>query len=119
VNSFQVLLSHPSDDVLVLNLSGELDLGTATPLKEATKAALASGDYRLLVFDLTHLDFMDSTGLHVIAKTHRAMVAAGGTTKVVCASQNMMRVFELTGLVGILTFAEDRAGALAGYAVAA
>jgi anti-anti-sigma factor len=119
VSSFQVLLSEPSATTLVLNLSGELDLGTVPPLRDASQAATGSGDHRHLIFDLTDLEFMDSTGLHEIVKAHHAMLAAGGLVTVVCSSRNLLRVFELTGLVGVLTIVHDRAEALARTAVPA
>jgi anti-sigma B factor antagonist len=110
---FQLLLSEPHDGVLVLNLSGEADMATVGPLRQATNAAVASCDYKSLVFDLTHLTFMDSTALHVLAETDRHMKRAGGGTKVVCDNGNLLKVFELTGLDRLFTIVPERAAALA------
>jgi anti-anti-sigma factor len=110
---FQLLLSEPNDRTLVLNLSGEVDMATVGPLRQATKAAAASGDYQTLVFDLTHLTFMDSTALHVLAETDRRMKRAGGGTKVVCDNSSLLKVFELTGLDRLLTIVPERTDALA------
>jgi anti-sigma B factor antagonist len=112
VIEFQLLLSEPEDGILVLNLSGEVDMATVGPLRQATKAALASGDYKTLVFDLTHLTFIDSTALHVLAETNRGMKRAGGGTKIVCDSGNLLKVFELTGLDRVFTIVPERAAAL-------
>jgi anti-sigma B factor antagonist len=109
---FQLLLSEPRPEVLVFGLSGELDLGTIPPLREAAAKATA-GDYQVLVFDLSGLDFMDSTGLHLLAETQRAMAAKGQQTVVVCSSPMLLNVFELTGLDRILTIVATREQALA------
>ena len=110
---FQLLLSEPNESTLVLNLSGEADIATVGPLREATKAAVTSGDYQTLVFDLTHLTFMDSTALHVLAETDRRMRRSGGGTKVVCDNRNLLKIFELTGLDRLFTIVPERTAALA------
>lgn len=94
-----------------MNLCGELDMGTTTPLQEASKAAVAGGDYDTLVFDLTQLTFIDSTGLHLLTEVHREMAAKGGSTRVVCPNANLLKVFELTGLTSYLTIVPERADA--------
>lgn len=118
MTNFQLLLSKPKDGVLVLGMSGELDLATVGALREAADTAVA-GSYQVVVFDLTELDFIDSSGLHVLAETHRAMAAQGRQTKVVCSSQMMGHIFKLTGLDEMLTIFATRGEALAGGAVAA
>jgi anti-sigma B factor antagonist len=99
-------------------MSGELDLATARPLQEAARTATADG-YEVLVFDLSRLDFMDSTGLHLLAEAHRAMAAKGQQAVVVCSSPMLLIVFELTGLDRLLTIVATREQALAGYRSAA
>src|SRR6476619_3715742 len=79
VYEFQFLTSEPSVGVLEFQVSGEVDMATVGPLKEAVDAAVASRDYESLVFDLCGVSFMDSAGLHVVAEAHRAMRLAGGS----------------------------------------
>ena len=112
VQDFQLLLSEPGGRVLELTLIGELDMATADTLREATRTAVASGDYDCLVFDLTRLGFIDSSGLHVLTASHRAMVEAGGTAKMVCDSGNLLKVFELTGLSHYFSIVPTRAEAI-------
>jgi anti-sigma B factor antagonist len=110
---FQLLLSEPSEGALVLSLSGELDMGTVGPLADSAKAAISSGDYETLVFDLTRLTFIDSTGLQVLAQAHRGMTAAGGEVRIVCSDPHILRVFELTALDRMLQIVSDRSLAVA------
>ena len=108
---FQLLLSEPSEGVLVLNLSGELDLGTVGTLREATNAAMSSDDYSTLVFDLTQLSFIDSSGLHLLTDVHRAMRARRGLATVVCPDGNLRRLLQISGLDQVLTLVERHADA--------
>src|SRR5690242_244506 len=84
MQNFQLLLTEPDRGVLELKLSGEIDMGTVAPLRDTTATAAASGDYQCLVMDLTGVSFMDSSGLHVLVETQRALNAAGRAMKVVC-----------------------------------
>jgi anti-anti-sigma factor len=99
--------------MLELRLSGEVDMATVVPLRDATKAAVASRDYDTLVFDLSGVTFMDSTGLHVLTQAQRSMAAAGGGTKVICAAGALLKVFELTALDRVLTIVSHRDEAFA------
>ena len=117
MTQFQLLLSEPHDEVLVFGMSGELDLGTIRPLQEAADRACGT-DYRSLVFDLTRLEFIDSSGLRVLVAAHRAMEAKGRASVVVCDSPAMLRVFDVTGLNNVLTIVATRGDALSTYAAA-
>jgi anti-anti-sigma factor len=112
-NNFQLLLQEPDEGVLVFALRGELDMLHADEVKDAVATAVGSGEYRRLVFDLTRLGFLDSSGIHILVDTHRKMQAARGDVTVVCASPNLARIFELTGLDRVLTIVPDRGSALA------
>ncbi len=111
MQDFQLLLSEPSAGVLELKLAGEVDMATVDPLREAAKTAASSGDYDTLVFDLTGLTFIDSTGLHALTEANRAMMARGGRVQIVCAPGNLLKVFELTGLDRVFPIVQSRAEA--------
>jgi anti-sigma B factor antagonist len=113
MHNFQLLVHEPSDDALALSLIGEFDMASVTTLKTAIEMATASSNYKTLVLDLSRLTFMDSSGLHMLSDTNRAMRAAGGTMRVVSPSDNIRKIFELTGLDHVLTIVADRKAALA------
>lgn len=113
MQEFQLLLTEPSEGVLEFSLIGEVDLGTVEPLREASRTAAASGDYSCLVFDLTRLSFIDSSGLHALTDAHRAMAAKGGKTKIICDGANLLKLFELTGLSQLFTIVGTRDEAIA------
>lgn len=113
MQDLQLLLSEPSDGVLEFKLSGEIDIATVTPLKDAARKALASEAYSCLVFDLTGVTFMDSTALHVLAEANRRMSAKGGGVRLVCSCDNLLKVFSLTGLDQVLSIYRERSDAFA------
>ena len=56
-------------------------------VNETVHAALGAG-----------VTFIDSSGLRVIASEHVAAAEAGGTFRIVGASDRIRRIFEMTGL---------------------
>jgi anti-anti-sigma factor len=113
MQNFQLLLSQPAARVLELRPSGEIDLASVTPLREATRTAIESHEYDWLVFDLSAVTFMDSTGLHVLAEANTAMIRDGGAIRVICGPGQVRKVFELTGLDRVLSIFSERSQALA------
>ena len=75
---------------------GELDLATAPQLSAAARAALDQ-DHGRVVFDLSGLTFMYSSGLRVLLE-----IANEATVSVRAASPAVRRVIESTGVDSIL-----------------
>jgi anti-anti-sigma factor len=81
---------------------GELDLST-TPILEQAIADVADhpGD---VVIDLRALEFIDSTGIHVLMKTRNQCAESGRGFSLIAGPPAIQRVFELTGLADRLPF---------------
>ena len=84
----------------VLTLSGELDLATAPAVRECLNE-LVGGGARQVVVDLRQVDFLDSIGLGVLVGAYRRLRERepAGSLRLVCTSERVIRVFELTGLL--------------------
>jgi anti-anti-sigma factor len=85
------------DGTSVISLSGELDLVTAERVRSVVEDALA-GEGERLVFDISELEFMDSSGIALLVSATRKVpkVEVRHPTPIV------KRLIELTGLTEIL-----------------
>jgi anti-sigma B factor antagonist len=72
---FSVLVVHEHHDV-VLQLSGELDLGARAALDACIAESLADGPRRL-VLEVSGLEFADATGIGAVMQARDAADAAG------------------------------------------
>ncbi len=82
-----------------LTLEGDLDSHTAPNLETAIQAlGYGSG----ITIDLAHVDFIDSSGLRVLITTHTTLDEQGGRLVLASPSPAVVRLFEITGLVGHL-----------------
>jgi anti-anti-sigma factor len=86
----------------VLAVSGELDLAAASSLEEELGQALESGS-KVIVIDVTALDFIDSTGLSVLVRAHQRAQEAGLQLGLVNPGAQVERLLSLTGLAQRLT----------------
>jgi len=82
----------------VLTLSGELDLSSAPELEQAISEAKPDSGRRLL-FDLSTLGFMDSTGVSVLIAAKQDADAGGWLVAVRRPNGQVRRLLELVGLL--------------------
>jgi len=95
----------------VLQLTGDVDIGTAPVLAGA--AAALSADTRHLTLDLSAVEFIDSSGLRALLDVRSACQAAECEFGVVPGGQQVQKLLEMTGVAEILRFEDggDWAGA--------
>lgn len=85
---------------LTLNVSGRLDTTTAPQLEETLKGDIH--DVQSLIFDFSNLEYVSSAGLRVLLATQKVMMKQG-TMVIRHPNDNIMDVFEVTGMSDFLT----------------
>jgi anti-sigma B factor antagonist len=99
---FTAAVERPADHTVVVKARGELDLMTAPQLEAAL--ADAQGDRENLVLDLSELDFIDSTGVHLVLRVWQASQRDDWELVITGAGADITRAFELVGLLDRLPF---------------
>ena len=85
------------NDVLVVGLSGEIDMSNVDDLKDEIGLVARAGT-RCVVFDLSSLDFIDSSGLSLLV----TVASDVGAARLRGPSLIVRRLVDLTGLGEIL-----------------
>jgi anti-anti-sigma factor len=101
------IVSRRLEHGLVLAVSGEIDLATATAVERELCRAEESHD--LVALDLSQVSFLDSAGLHAIVAANLRLRERGGRLLVVAGPPYISRLFELTGLSDRLDIVRDEA----------
>ena len=83
--------------MVVLGLSGELDVGSQAATTATIEEALSHLP-RALVLDLTAVEFLGSAGLSALIDAYRKAEAMGVTFSLVAHRRTTMLPLELTGL---------------------
>ncbi len=84
-------------------LEGKIDANTAKELK--SRIEQISGNVKNIEMDLTKLDYTSSAGLRVILQLHNQLNQNGGRLTVSHANEEIMEVFDDTGLLDCLNIA--------------
>ncbi|HEU5003615.1 MAG TPA: STAS domain-containing protein [Actinomycetota bacterium] len=94
---------------IIVRVSGEVDVLTASALQDALAVAAAEGPQ--VVVDLRGVDFLDSTGLSALVFGLKRARERGGDLSVVCQHRQILKVLDITGLSRILQVYADLAEA--------
>jgi anti-sigma B factor antagonist len=94
VQPFEVRM-ETRGDTMFARLMGELDLASQEAFREALAGFPANGESRL-VFDLSRLKFMDSTGLRMLLEVHGRSQERGFDVGLVPGPEQVQKVLELT-----------------------
>jgi anti-sigma B factor antagonist len=102
---FAAEIERPTPGAVVVKATGELDLMTVPKLDAALKEVMAGKtDIEL---DLSRLDFIDSTGVHLILGAYDTSVEEGWEFTIAGAGADVRRAFELLGLLDHLPFRDQ------------
>jgi anti-anti-sigma factor len=103
--AFTTALTSAGD--ALISLTGELDLSGAGPLEEEIARVVAADGIGRVVLDLRELEFMDSSGLRMVALAARRLSAEDRSLVLVRGRDPVQRVFEITRMSDHLTFVDE------------
>jgi anti-anti-sigma factor len=95
-----------AEGLVVLALSGELDIESVPTLTAAIDRVLADAP-ATVVLDLPGLEFLDSTGLRAILEAHERLETNGAQLVLTQGRRNVQLAFSVTGLDTHLKFIGD------------
>jgi anti-anti-sigma factor len=98
--------SHTEGQTTVIAVTGELDLASGPEL-ETELERISGPETQLLVVDLRKLDFMDSTGLSILVRTHQRLAEEGCEMGLVKGSPQVQRLLDLTGVAERLKLVDE------------
>lgn len=102
--------------VKIVTLRGRLNLGEPVDRLRATvEDLLGSGDCRL-VFDLTELATVDSSGIGLMSRFLTSTKAQGGSLKLVNPSKFVVQTLKLVGLLNLFEIFPDAPSAAGSFA---
>jgi anti-sigma B factor antagonist len=88
--------STSAEGIVHVTLSGELDIATVPDVDRALRRAWATS--AVIVLDLRKLEFLDSSGAHLIMEAHRRIRCAGGRLITVGGTSDIGWLLTLLGV---------------------
>jgi len=104
-------VSTPREGVILVALGGDVDIVSVGELSRRA-AELEPMLPAHVVFDLSALDFIDSSGVNALVQSVRQIEAKGGTGAIAAPSREARRVFDIIGLAQVVTVVQEVQAAL-------
>lgn len=98
-----------ADDHAVIAFDGDLDSAEVQAARADVDTLIGEG--RSLVFDLSRVEFIDSSGIGLIVHAFRALTAKRAKVAVCGASDQPLELLKATQLDRFMVFADSLAGA--------
>ena len=85
-----------SENGMTIYLKGELDHHSSITAKERIDLKLATSLQKNIVYDLTGLTFMDSSGIGLIVNGYKIAKEFGGNVTVVTDNEKYAKIFKMS-----------------------
>jgi anti-sigma B factor antagonist len=105
---FTMGVERDSSGTTFVVVEGDVDLHSASPLRDQLAEARAGGASRIVV-DLSGATFLDSMGLGVLLAAKRDLAGGDGTLELVVTRDDIRRIFEITMLERVFVIHGSRA----------
>lgn len=82
--------------------AGELDQRMAEKIRNTIDSEILKSGAKTLIFDMNDIPFMDSSGIGMLIGRYKLMKRMGGQVEVTGMKENVMRIFQMSGLNQIM-----------------
>ena len=96
--SLQIKTTRVEPDIVVVHLNGRMTSRLGSGIVEPVVTDLLNQNHKKLIFDLTGVEEIDSTGANIIIECFLAVRKAGGGLRLAGASPRTARLFKITRL---------------------
>ena len=103
------------DDVAVLDVSGRITLGEGNVMLREIVRDLADKGIRRIILNLGEVDYIDSSGVGELLKTHTMIRNKGGELKLANLNKRVHDLLDMTRLSTVFDIQKDEASALKSF----
>jgi len=100
------------ENTLIVKFDGELDHHVAESIRTELDDAISQHRVKNLVFDLSGMRFMDSSGIGVIIGRYKNIAKLGGKVSVIHVTDQIDKIFSLAGIYNIISKHSNKSEAL-------
>jgi anti-sigma B factor antagonist len=102
-------------NVTILDLRGNLTIGSGEEELTVTIARLLNEGQRYLLLNMADVPFVDSSGIGGLIKSFSRVKSDGGKLKLLNPAQTTRQLLSITGLLSVLQVFDDEETAVASF----
>ena len=99
-------------NTLIAQVDGEIDHHVACEINKRIDAELLVNGTKNLVFDMSKVHFMDSSGIAVVVGRYKKVNTLGGKCIVSSLNKQVRKILEMTNMAQFIEFADSVEAAL-------
>ncbi len=99
-------------DVAVIDISGRITLGEGNVMLREIVRELAEQGTKKIVLNLGEVNYIDSSGIGELVKTHTTIRNQGGQMRLINLNKRIHELLEMTRLSAVFDIEKDEAGAV-------
>ncbi|HHV95586.1 MAG TPA: anti-sigma F factor antagonist [Clostridiaceae bacterium] len=104
--NLQVKFSNKGN-ILIVRLIGELDHHASDYVRRKIDGEMIKPTTKNIIFDLSNLSFMDSSGIGIIMGRYRAISRINGQIAVACSNAQILKLLEMSGISKVIQIFSD------------
>lgn len=101
-----------SENILVVELLGELDHHEAQHIREGIDEAAQANGAKCLVLDFSKVRYMDSSGIGVVLGRYRKLTDRGGEVAIVSCSAMVKTILNMAGIFSLMQYFDAKEDAI-------
>jgi anti-sigma B factor antagonist len=113
----QIQTTRIEPDITVMSFAGKIVMGPDSMSIETMVADLLAKNQKKIIFDLSRVFFLDSTGMGVIASCYSKARRADGALRVAGVANRVRDLFRITRLDNVLGFYTSVTDASKGFEI--
>ena len=94
------------DKLLLLEITEEIDHHTTEKIRRKVDYEITRYMPRKVIFDFSHVTFMDSAGIGMVLGRYKMMKMLGGSLEMINVPSSLKKIFEMSGITKICPIKE-------------
>ena len=94
------------DGVVILNLKGRVDATNSGQVHDRVMEEIKEGCNKMII-NFSEVNYISSAGLRVLIFATKSFAKNSGSFAVCSLNENIMKIFEISGLVNLFTIHDD------------
>jgi anti-sigma B factor antagonist len=111
----QIQTKQVEPDITVLEMAGKITIGRDCKQLEWITDNLIKENQKKVIFDLTGVTMVDSTGIGILVMSAGLLKNAGGSLRVVCSGGHVEQVLKMTNVDKVIDIHPTAVAAAAGF----
>lgn len=112
----EIQTRHLPPDIVVLEITGRITIGReCKQLESATDSLVREKQKKKIIFDLSGVTHIDSTGIAIIVKSAGQVKQAGGELRLAGANKHIEQVLKVTSVDKLVAWNPTVTEALVGF----